>query len=701
MRHLRLGRAGARPRRARHLVLLGALAVRHARLAATATTRGSSATTRAHVLATARDIINLWVARMLMMGLEFMGEHPVRGRRHQPDDPGARRPADVEVARDGHRPARAGRQLRRRRHPLRPPQDELDAGRALLGRDDRGGREVREQALERRPVRADRRPTRRSTPAPAGTALEDRWIRSRLAAELDGVCGQIDRYDFSAAVKELYAFVWNDFCDWYVEAVKPRLRGETRADASANLLWVLERILALTHPVCPFVTEAVWEHLPGERGLLMLAPLPAADEAHRDRDAERDMGACIEIVTAARADPSSPIEMPDGLRGRRDRGAVGAEAGGRRPAARSGGVGARAREAPRRASTGPRGCSGTSGSRARRLRRWSRPSEEKAERFAAEVTALERGWPRSSDRGRALHRLSRALRDGVRARADARPARGSRKPRAVVRRNPRGGDERQGLDRPLHRGAARGRGRPHRRLPVAAHHVVSGADPDRGRRDRPGGLRARGAARARRRRHARDAVRGADRRGLLRVRGRWRRVGGGRGGPRRAARRDERSPRSRVQVLTNVVARAHAASRDDARGDRRREAGGRPRGWPARGRRAGVGGLAPQAGRSRPSAPAGRIRIRTARWPWPPPSWPSAGRSIRRRCSACGSREGWRCAGSEPLEIWDGAHNPDGMARLVAELPALAGRPHAAGRGVLDARREGRRRDGEAALRGM
>src|SRR6476619_2677668 len=152
-------------------------------------------------------------------------------------------------------------------------------------------------------------------PAPAGTALEDRWIRSRLAAELEGVVAQIDRYDFSAAVKDLYAFVWNDFCDWYVEAVKPRLRGETRADASANLLWVLERILAVTHPICPFVTEAIWEHMPGERGLLMLAPLPAPDAAHRDAAAERDMGRAIEIVTAVRADPTTAIEMPDGFAG--------------------------------------------------------------------------------------------------------------------------------------------------------------------------------------------------------------------------------------------------------------------------------------------------------------------------------------------------------------------------------------------------
>ena len=63
------------------------------------------------------------------------------------------------------------------------------------------------------------------------------------------------------------------------------------------------------------MTEAIWEHMPGERGLLMLAPLPAPDAAHRDADAERDMGRAIEIVTAVRADPTTAIEMPDGFAG--------------------------------------------------------------------------------------------------------------------------------------------------------------------------------------------------------------------------------------------------------------------------------------------------------------------------------------------------------------------------------------------------
>jgi valyl-tRNA synthetase len=267
-----------------------------------------------HVLATARDIINLWVARMLMMGLEFMGEIPFEDVVINP----------TILAPDGRRMSKSlgtgidplelvdSYGADATRYGLLKMSSTQDV-RFSAGMIEEGGKFANKLWNAARFVLTQADTT--VEPAPAGTTLEDRWIRSRLAAELEGVAGLIDRYDFSGAVKALYAFVWNDFCDWYVEAVKPRLRGDSRADASANLLWVLERILALTHPVCPFVTEAVWEHMPGERGLLMLAPFPTADRSQRDRDAERDMNRAIEIVTAARADPAAPIEMPEGFAG--------------------------------------------------------------------------------------------------------------------------------------------------------------------------------------------------------------------------------------------------------------------------------------------------------------------------------------------------------------------------------------------------
>jgi len=152
-------------------------------------------------------------------------------------------------------------------------------------------------------------------PAPAGDDPADRWVRSRLAAALEEVLRLIDAYDFSAAVKALYAFVF-DFCDWYIEAAKPRLQGSdaaARRDVSANLLWTLERILGLTHPICPFVTEAVWSHLPGERGLLMLEPFPVPVAEHRDPAAEADVQAAIAAISQARSTPDVRLVLPRGF----------------------------------------------------------------------------------------------------------------------------------------------------------------------------------------------------------------------------------------------------------------------------------------------------------------------------------------------------------------------------------------------------
>jgi valyl-tRNA synthetase len=107
-----------------------------------------------------------------------------------------------------------------------------------------------------------------------------------------------------------------DYCDWYIEAAKPRLAGDdaaARRAVSANLLWTLERILAVTHPICPFVTEAVWSHLPGERGLLMLEPYPAPVAEHRDPVAESDVQAAIEAVSQARSTPEVRLLLPKGF----------------------------------------------------------------------------------------------------------------------------------------------------------------------------------------------------------------------------------------------------------------------------------------------------------------------------------------------------------------------------------------------------
>jgi len=136
--------------------------------------------------------------------------------------------------------------------------------------------------------------------------LEDRWILSRLRRTVEAVDGHYERYEFNDAANALYKFVWNDFCDWYVEAVKPRLEGEG-ADpvAPAVLGRVMADILALLHPLTPFVTEAVWQRLrqaceADMPELLAGADFPTVEGLAADADAEAAVDAARLVVSSVR-----------------------------------------------------------------------------------------------------------------------------------------------------------------------------------------------------------------------------------------------------------------------------------------------------------------------------------------------------------------------------------------------------------------
>jgi valyl-tRNA synthetase len=266
------------------------------------------------VLTTGRDIINLWVARMMMMGLEFMGDVPFAdvvinptilapdGRRMSKSLGTGIDPLDL-VSEHGADATRYGLLKMSSTQDVRFSAGMIEEGARFANKLWNAARFVVTQADD-------------VEPAPAGNEVADRWIRSRLAAAVDEVVRHIDAYDFSAAVKALYAFVWNDFCDWYIEAAKARLQGgdaAARAEVSANLRFALDRILALVHPMCPFVTEAIWSHLPGERGLLMLQPFPAGLEEHRDPAAEAAMDAAVDAISRARAEPGVRLVLPRGF----------------------------------------------------------------------------------------------------------------------------------------------------------------------------------------------------------------------------------------------------------------------------------------------------------------------------------------------------------------------------------------------------
>src|SRR6476646_7787547 len=255
-----------------------------------------------NVLVTARDIINLWVARMLMMGIEFMGEKPFSdvyitsiiqaadGRRMSKSLGTGVNPLDL-IEQFGADGTRYGLLKMSSTQDVRFSEGMLDEGAKLANKLWNAARFV---LLQTDPE---------AEPAPLATTAEDRWILSRLADTIDEVVGQLDEYDFAAAVKGLYGFIWNDFCDWYVEAAKARLYGDdetARRQVSATLVWVLEQTVALAHPVMPFVTEEIWGFLPGERAMLLVSPVPEPQLDHRVPALEESARNDMEVVSEAR-----------------------------------------------------------------------------------------------------------------------------------------------------------------------------------------------------------------------------------------------------------------------------------------------------------------------------------------------------------------------------------------------------------------
>ncbi len=132
-------------------------------------------------------------------------------------------------------------------------------------------------------------------PEPRPETPEDRWILSRLERAIAEIGSDLDSYDFAHAALELYQFFWSELCDWYLEIVKPRLYDGDEAAAS-NLLHVLERTLALAHPIMPFVTEEIWSYLPDRSAQLVVSPFPEADASRIDEAAEAEVEAAIELT---------------------------------------------------------------------------------------------------------------------------------------------------------------------------------------------------------------------------------------------------------------------------------------------------------------------------------------------------------------------------------------------------------------------
>ena len=139
---------------------------------------------------------------------------------------------------------------------------------------------------------------------PEQLELEDKWILSKLNDVIRDVTANMESYELGVAAQKLYDFIWDNFCDWYIELTKARLNGEDEAakvQAQQVLCYVLTQILKLLHPFMPFITEEIWQALPHEGDYLMLQDWPVYDEKFCFADEERAMELVMDAIKAIRA----------------------------------------------------------------------------------------------------------------------------------------------------------------------------------------------------------------------------------------------------------------------------------------------------------------------------------------------------------------------------------------------------------------
>ena len=277
------------------------------------------------VMETGYDIIFFWVARMVMLGLAMTGEIPFdtvylhglirneEGKKISKSLPDAERydPLNVieEYGQDalrftlltGSTPGNDSKLSLSRVEAHRNFANKIwQAARFVLG-------VLGERAQEFTPPSEGLAPT-------ATLDMADRWILSRYHRLVAEVQRLLDAYQLGEAGRQIYEFLWGEYCDWYIEMSKVRTKGNDPAaadDARRMLTYVLEGCMRLLHPYMPFVTEAIWQYLPHRGEALILAPWP--QPGNTDEEAEQRVGAFMELVRAIR-NARSEYEVEPGRR---------------------------------------------------------------------------------------------------------------------------------------------------------------------------------------------------------------------------------------------------------------------------------------------------------------------------------------------------------------------------------------------------
>ena len=250
---------------------------------------------------TARDIIRLWENRMIFSGLELMGEVPFRdvvihSLLHAPaggrmsKSLGTGMDPMVNIESHGADATRYGLMKMASSQDVTFSEGAILEGRKLANKLWNASRLLLQAGV----TEVAERPS----------SLEERWILARLSQSQRVVEANLAAFDFSHLVQELYHLTFDDFCDWYLEAIKPRLY-EGDGDALATAGAALERLLKLLHPAMPHVTEEIWSNLPGRETRLIVAPWPEAGD-----DAEA--GALQDVQEAAERFRRSAVPTPLG-----------------------------------------------------------------------------------------------------------------------------------------------------------------------------------------------------------------------------------------------------------------------------------------------------------------------------------------------------------------------------------------------------
>jgi valyl-tRNA synthetase len=259
------------------------------------------------VLVTGFDIIFFWVARMMMLGLHFMGDVPFRTVYIH------------ALVRDEH-----GQKMSKSKGNVIDPLELIDkygadALRFTLAALAAQGRDIKmsEQRVEgyrnfatklwnatRYALMNECRPVAGFDPSSLADPV-NRWIVGRLAAAKSTVDAAMAQYRYNDAAGALYRFVWGEFCDWYLEFTKPILQGAdegAKAETRATTAWVLGQMLHLLHPFMPFITEELWEQMRADRrDLLITSRWPEYPGNLIDAKIDGDLGWVIRLIEAVRA----------------------------------------------------------------------------------------------------------------------------------------------------------------------------------------------------------------------------------------------------------------------------------------------------------------------------------------------------------------------------------------------------------------